>query len=72
MQLIIAVYLEDADIRESTYDTPEMLPLACPLKLRRPIVLEFPEPLDRLSVNRRRNSDFDLDMKEHVIIPVLD
>jgi hypothetical protein len=69
VQLIVAVYLEDADIRESTYNTPEMLPLPCSLKLCRPLVLELAKPLDRLSVNMRRNPDFDLDMKEHENIP---
>jgi hypothetical protein len=65
MQLIVAFYLEDADIRESPYDAPEVLPLACPLKLCSSLVLELPEPLDRFSVKVRWNPDFDLDMKEH-------
>jgi hypothetical protein len=72
VQLIVAVYLKDADIRESTYNAPEMLPLPGCLKLCRPLVLELPKPLDRLSVNMRRNPDFDLDMKEHQNIPFLD
>jgi hypothetical protein len=72
MQLIVAVYLEDADIRESPYDAPEVLPLARPLKLCRSLVLELPEPLDRLLVNMRWNPDFDPDMKEHENISVLD
>jgi hypothetical protein len=72
MQFIIAGYLEYADIRESPYDAPEMLPLACRLKLCRPLMLELPEPLDRLSVNMRWNPYFDLDMKEHENISPLD
>jgi hypothetical protein len=72
MQFIVAFYLEDADIRESPYDAPEVLPLACPLKLCRSLVLELPEPLDRLSVNMRWDPNFDLDMKEHENISRLD
>jgi hypothetical protein len=71
MQLIVAVYLEDADIRELPDDAPEVLPLACPLKLCRSLVLELPEPLDRLSVNVRWNPDFHLDMKKHENVPFL-
>jgi hypothetical protein len=72
MQFIVAFYLENADIRESPYDAPEVLPLACPLKLCRSLVLELPEPLDRLSVNMRWDPDFDLDMKEHENISLPD
>jgi hypothetical protein len=70
MQLIVAVYLEDADIRESPYNAPEMLPLPCPLKFCRTLVLELPKPLDRLSVNMCWNPDFDLNMEEHGYPPV--
>jgi hypothetical protein len=72
VQLIVAVYLEDADIRESTYNAPEMLPLPGCLKRCRTLVLELPKPLHRLSVNMCRNPDFDLDMKEHQNISFLD
>jgi hypothetical protein len=72
MQFIVAFYLEDADIRESPYDAPEVLPLPCPLKLCRSLVLELPKPLNRLSVDMRRNPDVDLDMKEHEDISLRD
>jgi len=70
MQLIVVVYLEDADIRESPYDAPEVLPLPCPLKLCRSLVLELPKPSNHLSVNVCWNPDFNLDMKEHENIPL--
>ena len=71
MQFIVAFHLEDTDIRETSYDAPEMLPLACTLKIGRALMLKPSEPLDRLAVNVRRNRDFDSYVKKHAISPLL-
>ena len=67
MQLIVAGYLENTDIREASYDAPQMLPFTGPLKIGRPLMLEVPEPLDRRAVNVRWNRDFNSYVEKHEI-----
>ena len=70
MQLVVAGYLENTDIREASYDAPQMLPFTRPLKVGGPLMLEVSELLDRLAVNVRRNRDFDSYVKKHEIYPL--
>jgi hypothetical protein len=70
MQFIVAVHVENTDIRELPHQAPQVFPFARPLKLGRALMLELSEPLDRLTVNVRGNCNFDSNVKEHEVSPV--
>jgi hypothetical protein len=69
MQFIVCIHLENTNIRKASYDSPQVLPLARPLKICRALMLELSETLDRFAVNVRRNSDFDSYVKKHELSP---
>jgi hypothetical protein len=69
MQFIVAVHLENTDVRKASYDAPQVPPLTRLLKIGRALMLKLSEPLDRLAINVRRNRDFDSYMKKHEISP---
>jgi hypothetical protein len=69
MQFIVCIHLKNANIRKASYDSPEVLPLARPLKIGRPLMFEFSETLDCFAIKLRWNSDFDSYVKKHELSP---
>jgi hypothetical protein len=71
VQLIVALYVEYADIREASHDAPEMFPLSRSLEFRCTLMLELPQSLDGPSVHVVGDPDFYLNLEEHERISIL-